>query len=91
MRVFNDFGSFICMAHVSSSMQPKQLFMYHGWDPMMFKNRANFNAVMPTGGLLKPVQMVGEYGQLSFAAPDVVPNQTYHDYTCDFEKYVEAA
>jgi len=86
IRVYNDFGSFVAMSHISAGMQPGQLFMYHGWDPMMFRDRQNFNAVIPTAGLLKPVQLVGGYGQLSYAAPDVVPNQTHHDYTCEFEK-----
>ncbi|MGI9309620.1 MAG: molybdopterin-dependent oxidoreductase [Gammaproteobacteria bacterium] len=91
IRVYNDFGSFIAMAHVSSSMQPKQLFMYHGWDPMMFRNRQNFNAVIPTAGLIKPNQMVGDYGHLNYRPPDTVPNQTHHDSTVEFEKYSEDA
>ncbi len=86
IRVFNDFGEFEAMSHVSASMQPKQLFMYHGWDPMMFKNRQNFSSVIPTSGLLKPVQLIGDYGHLRFKTPDYVPNQTYHDCTVDFEK-----
>jgi dimethylsulfide dehydrogenase subunit alpha/complex iron-sulfur molybdoenzyme family reductase subunit alpha len=60
--------------------------MYHGWDPMMFKDRRNFSAVISTNGLLKPVQMVGDYGHLRFKTPDFVPNQTYHDCTVEFEK-----
>ena len=41
VRVYNDFGDFVAMAHVSShGMQPKALFMYHGWDPMMFRGQA---------------------------------------------------
>ncbi len=90
IRVFNSFGSFVAMAHVSSSMQPAQMFMYHGWDPMMFRGRQNFSGVIPTGGLLKPTSLVGGYGHIGYRTPDYVPNQTYHDHTCDFEKYVEA-
>ena len=91
IRVFNGLGDFVAMAHVSSSMQPKQMFMYHGWDPMLFRDRKNFNSVIPTAGLLKPVQMVGGYGQLNHRAPESVPNQTYGDSTVDFEKYTKAA
>ena len=75
------------MAHVSSSMQPKQMFMYHGWDPMMFRNKRNFSSVISTAGLIKPVQMVGGYGHLRYQTPDFVPNQTYHDCTVEFEKF----
>ncbi|MGI9343561.1 MAG: molybdopterin-dependent oxidoreductase, partial [Gammaproteobacteria bacterium] len=90
IRVYNSFGSFIVQAHVSSSTQPGTLFMYHGWDPMLFKGRENFSSVIPTSGLLKPTNVAGGYGQIHYAAPDKVPNQTYHDATVEFEKYAEA-
>jgi DMSO reductase family type II enzyme molybdopterin subunit len=91
IRTFNTLGSFVAMAHVSSSMQPGQMFMYHGWDPMMFKGRQNFSGAIPTAGLLKPTSLVGDYGHIGYKTPDYVPNQTYHDHTVDFEKYVPAA
>ncbi len=89
IRVFNSYGSFIANAHLTSGMQPGSLFMYHGWDPMMFRNRQNFGAVIPTGGLIKPTSLVGDYGHLNFKTPDNVPNQTFSDFTCDFERYSE--
>lgn len=91
VRTFNSLGSFIAMAHVSSSMQPGQMFMFHGWDPMMFRGRQNFSGAIPTAGLLKPTSLVGNYGHIGYRAPEYVPNQTYHDCTVDFEKYVEPA
>ena len=91
IRTFNSLGSFIAMAHVSSSMQPGQMFMFHGWDPMMFRGRQNFGAAIPTAGLLKPTSLVGNYGHIGYRAPEYVPNQTYHDHTVDFEKHVPAA
>src|SRR5690606_28601492 len=51
IRVFNSIGSFVAMAHVSSGLQKSQLFMYHGWDPMMFRGRQNFSSAIPTAGL----------------------------------------
>jgi nitrate reductase alpha subunit len=90
VRVFNSFGSFVAQAHVSSALQPKTLFMYHGWDPMMFEGRQNFGSVIPTNGLLKPTALVGGYGHMSYRPPGNVPNQTFHDCTVEFEKYVEA-
>ena len=86
IRVFNSFGSFLVQAHISSAIQPKTLFMYHGWDPMLFKGRENFSSVIPTAGLMKPTSLVGGYGQIHYATPDKVPNQTYHDCTVEFEK-----
>lgn len=88
VRTFNSLGSFIAMAHVTSSMQPGQMFMFHGWDPMMFRGRENFSGAIPTAGLLKPTSLVGDYGHLGYRAPNYVPNQTFHDHTVNFEKYI---
>jgi nitrate reductase alpha subunit len=90
VRVYNSFGSFVAQAHVSSALQPKTLFMYHGWDPMLLKGRENFSSVIPTSGLLKPTALVSGYGHINYQTPDNVPNQTFHDCTVEFEKYVEA-
>ena len=85
IKVYGKLGSFIAMAHVSSSMQPDTLFMYHGWDPMMFRGRENFGGCVSTGGLVNPTGLVGGYGHIQFNVSGYIPNQTYHDYTCDFE------
>jgi len=90
IRTYNSMGSFIAMAHVSSSMQPGIMFMFHGWDPMMFRGRQNFSGAIPTVGLLKPTSLIGGYGHIGYRTPDYVPNQTYHDHTVDFEKHVAA-
>jgi DMSO reductase family type II enzyme molybdopterin subunit len=87
IRVHNNHGSFIAMAHTSAGLQPDQLFMYHGWDPMMFRGRQNFGAVISTGGLLKPTSLVGGYGHINYITPNYVPNLTFHDTTVSFEKY----
>ncbi len=89
IRVFSPMGEMIIQAHVTSAMKPGMMFMYHGWDPMMFKNRQNFGAVIPTAGLLKPTNMVGGYGHLNYQPFAWQANQTYKDFTCNFEKYVE--
>jgi len=90
VRVFNSLGSFVAQARVSSMSQPGTLFMYHGWDPMMFRGRQNFSSSISTGGLLKKTSLVGDYGHLGYRTPSYVPNQTYHDTTCELEKYAAA-
>ncbi len=90
VKVFNSYGSFVAQARVTSGNQPGTLFMYHGWDPMMFRGRENFSSAIPTGGLLKKTSLVGGYGHIGYRAPSYVPNQTYHDTTCEFEKYTDA-
>jgi nitrate reductase alpha subunit len=90
IRMFNSFGSFEVIAHVSSMVQPGMTFMYHGWDPMMFRGRQNFGAVIASGGLIKPTSLVGGYGHITFRSFYYEPNATFQDVTCDFERY-EAA
>ncbi|MBT7752949.1 MAG: molybdopterin-dependent oxidoreductase [Gammaproteobacteria bacterium] len=90
IKVHNKAGSFIAQAHVTSAMGPNMLYMYHGWDPMMFRNRQNFGAVVQTGGLIKPTSIAGGYGHIGWKPFGYEPNHAFHDYTCDFEKYIEA-
>ena len=87
IRVFNSLGEFIAMAHVSSSMQPGMTFMYHGWDPMMFRGRQNFGAVVSTAGLIKPTSLVGNYGHVTYRPLSFEPNATFADFTMNFAKY----
>ncbi len=87
IKVFNTLGSFIAMAHVSAAIQPGMTYMYHGWDPMMFRGRQNFGAVVSSGGLIKPTSIVGGYGHVTYRPLVFEPNAVFQDVTCDFEKY----
>jgi DMSO reductase family type II enzyme molybdopterin subunit len=91
IRIFNNAGEFFALAHVSAGIQPGMLFMYHGWDPVMFRDGQNFGAVIPTAGLIKPTSMAGDYGHLGYKPLAFAPNQTYKDFTCDFERVPSAA
>lgn len=87
IRVHNPAGGMVAMAHVSAGIQPGMVFMYHGWDPMAFEERSNFSSVIPTAGLIKPTSMVGDYGHLGYRVLAFAPNQTYKDFSVDFEKW----
>jgi len=87
VRVFNALGEFVAMAHISSAMQPGMTFMYHGWDPMMFRDRQNFGAVVSTAGLIKPTSLVGGYGHVTYRPLAFEPNAVFGDFTCDFARY----
>ncbi len=89
IKVFNNVGSFVAMAHVSAAIQPGMTFMYHGWDPMMFRDRQNFGAVISTAGLIKPTSVAGGQGHINYRMFQFEPNATFQDLTCDFEKNVE--
>jgi DMSO reductase family type II enzyme molybdopterin subunit len=86
IRIRNPLGSFVAMAHVTSAMQPGTIFMYHGWDPMLFRERQNFGAVISTAGLIKPTTLVSGYGHVTHRPLAFEPNHTFHDFTCDFMK-----
>ena len=86
IRVFNSFGSFVVQAHVTSAIQPGMTYMYHGWDPMMFADRQNFGAVIPTAGLIKPTSVAGGQSHINYRVFQWEPNATFQDLTCDFEK-----
>jgi hypothetical protein len=88
IEVFNDAGRFRCMAHLSAGIMPGTVYMYHGWDPTMFRGRQNFSAVIPTAGLVKPTSVAGDYGHLGYRVLAYAPNQTYRDFTCDF-RFIE--
>jgi anaerobic selenocysteine-containing dehydrogenase len=90
IRVFNTAGYFIAMAHVTSSMQPGMTYMYHGWDPMMFRDQQNFGAVVSSAGLIKRTSLVSGYGHVTYRPLSFEPNAVFNDFTCNFEKYVEA-
>ncbi|MBL8224544.1 MAG: molybdopterin-dependent oxidoreductase [Chromatiales bacterium] len=83
VRVFNRLGEFQAMAHVTSAMQPGALFMYHGWDPMLFKDRQNFGAVISSAALIKPTSLVSGYGHVTYRALAFEPNSTHQDLTCE--------
>lgn len=87
VRVFNTAGQFVAQAHLSAGIQPGMIFMYHGWDPMMFEGRHNFSAVISTAGLIKPTSMAGDYGHLGYRVLQFAPNQTYRDFSVEYEKW----
>jgi DMSO reductase family type II enzyme molybdopterin subunit len=86
IRVFNSFGSFLVMAHVTSGIQPGMTYMHHGWDPMMFEGRQNFGAVVSSAGLIKPTSLINGYGHITYKPFAYEPNATFQDVTCNFEK-----
>jgi nitrate reductase alpha subunit len=86
IRIFNPAGEFFAQAHLSSGMQPGMIFSYHGWDPMQYRTGENFSSVVCTAGLIKPTTMAGDYGHLGYRPLAFAPNQTYRDFTCNFDK-----
>ena len=89
IKVFNSAGYFIAIAHVSAGMGPGVTYMYHGWDPMMFRERQNFGAVVTSAGLIKKTSLVSGYGHITYRPLAFEPNAIFNDFRCDFEKYAD--
>jgi DMSO reductase family type II enzyme molybdopterin subunit len=78
VRVYNDTGRFRVRAKLSSAVKPGQVIAYHAWEPYQFADwQSSQNPILSP---LKPLHLVGEYGQLHYrtglAAPCYCPRGT---------------
>ncbi|MBI5947304.1 MAG: molybdopterin-dependent oxidoreductase [Chloroflexi bacterium] len=64
IRVFNDVGGFELRAKVSPAVQPGEVVVYHAWEGFQFPGWETQNDVAASP--LKPIDMVGNYGQLHY-------------------------
>lgn len=78
VRVYNDLGTFTALVKISSTVQPRQVLMYHAWEPYQFRNWQSSQDVIPSP--LKPLHLVGNYGHLQYrmyyASPGYAPRGT---------------
>jgi nitrate reductase alpha subunit len=62
LRVFNDIGSFVVQAKVSSSVRPGQVIVYHAWEPFQFEGHSSQQVLTPSP--INPIQLAGGYFHL---------------------------
>jgi anaerobic selenocysteine-containing dehydrogenase len=62
VRVYNDIGEAEFQAVVSPSLQPRQVVVYHAWEPFQFKNEKSYQQLTPSP--LNPIQLAGGYFHL---------------------------
>jgi DMSO reductase family type II enzyme molybdopterin subunit len=74
VRIFNDAGSFLARARLTSSQKPGAVTVYNGWDPLMFPNWQGPNEVEP--GMVKYLGFAGGYGHLTYAPLEWQPVPT---------------
>lgn len=60
--VRNDVGAYVVRVKLYPAGQPGQINLYHGWELYQFRNHMNNEVVHPMP--IKPVNLVGDYGQL---------------------------
>lgn len=78
IRLYNDAGDCYVRAKLSPAVQPGQVILYHAWEPYQFQEwRSGQEPVLSP---IKPLHLVGEYGQLHYRtggnAPGYCPRGT---------------
>jgi DMSO reductase family type II enzyme molybdopterin subunit len=62
VRVWNDVGSFEVRVRISPATRPRQVIVYHAWEPFQFKGRKSHQALIPSP--INPIQVAGGYYHL---------------------------
>ena len=82
--VHNDVGSFKVRIKLAPSVQPGQVVMYHAWEPYQFDQWSGQQAVNPSP--LKPLHLVGDYGQLQYRFALAQPSNISRAMTVEMTK-----
>ncbi len=83
-RVRNDVGEFKVRVKLAPSVQPGQVVMYHAWEPYQFDQWSGQQAVNPSP--LKPLHLVGDYGQLQYRFALAQPSNISRAMTVELTK-----
>jgi DMSO reductase family type II enzyme molybdopterin subunit len=62
VRVYNDVGEAEFHAMVSPAVRPRQVIVYHAWEPFQFKGEHAYDTLTPSP--LNPIQLAGGYFHL---------------------------
>ena len=81
--VHNDVGGFKVRVKLAPSVQPGQVVMYHAWEPYQFEGWSGQQEVNPSP--LKPLHMVGDYGQLQYRFALAQPSHISRAMTVEIE------
>ncbi len=84
VEVYNSVGSFKCQAKVRPGLPRGATHMYHGWDPLLFRDKASYQNAIPT--LIKPTQLVSGYGHVEYGMWYWGPNQNSNDASVEVAK-----
>ncbi|MFN8625778.1 MAG: molybdopterin-dependent oxidoreductase [Candidatus Binatia bacterium] len=77
VRVSNDLGSFVARAMPTGTIHPKQVHLYHAWEPFQFHEGRSHQSIVPSP--IKPTQLVGDYGHLKWGFAYWEPNAVDRD------------
>jgi DMSO reductase family type II enzyme molybdopterin subunit len=78
VKVYNDAGSCHLRVKIAPAVQPRQVIIYHAWEPYQFRQWQSSQNAIPSP--IKPLHLIGNYGQLHYrtggAAPGYAPRGT---------------
>jgi steroid C-25 hydroxylase alpha subunit len=84
IRVFNDYGSFIVRAKLSSCTRPDQLVIYHAWEPYQYPNWMPYDGLLP--GPPKGLHFAGGYRPYEYTLWNWSPSQSDRQTNISFER-----
>jgi complex iron-sulfur molybdoenzyme family reductase subunit alpha len=85
VRIFNQIGATVCLCQVLPGEKPGRLTMYHGWEKFLGFGEGGWQSL--TYIKIKPTQLVGKYGQLSFKLNYWGPTGNNRDIKVQIEKF----
>ncbi len=84
MRVSNNLGSFLARVKPTASIRPKQVHIYHAWEPYQFRGGSSDQHLSPSP--IKVTQLVTDYGHLRYGPAYCDVNQNDRDTRVDISK-----
>jgi DMSO reductase family type II enzyme molybdopterin subunit len=84
VRVSNDLGSFLARAKPTGSIRPKQVHIYHAWEPYQFRGGSSDQYLSPSP--IKVTQLVTDYGHLRYGPAYYDVNQNDRDTRVNISK-----
>jgi len=85
VRIFNQIGHTVCLCQFLPGEQPGRLTMYHGWEKFLGFGEGGWQSL--TYIKIKPTQLVGKYGQLTFKLNYWGPTGSNRDSKVEIEKF----
>ena len=83
VRLFNSTGEFFAQAKFYPSIPEHSIMMEHGWEPHQYIHRKPMNNSMAT--FLQPLELVGDWGHLTYKYAMWNANQLLHESSFDIE------
>jgi anaerobic selenocysteine-containing dehydrogenase len=89
VRVRNDLGHFVARAKLSGTIRPRQVHIFHAWEPYQFRSGTSHQSLAPSP--FKVTQLAGDYGHIRWGYAHYEPNQVDRDTRVEVEPLENAS